>query len=475
MKTTIPKSEIRFNPSSYVDPNARVFEWQGIIYRAISPEKAELYKSLCESDFFADLQKKKKIVGTQLTDYSLDGFVFVFKHERIPFISYCVEWPALMLKDAALLTLDICQNLAERKLSLQDAYPWNVYFNWTQPVFIDVGSIVDAPEDLLWTPYQQFCEFFLYPLYLTSIGFSQLVRSMLFNYLGGIREEIFIKLIPLSYKLMRPKMFLRVVLPHWLERIFPEAPQKIQKILLPFTKEIAKKTDFAKLRRKFLKALVDEVRSIKIPIVKTNWFKYYGENFSISLLSCSEWDQKQRIVSQILERINPRSVLDIACNRGWFSMLAASKGCEVVAFDNDEHCISQLYLDAKKQNMKILPLVMDVLNPTPAFGWNAHQFPSAIERFRCEIVFAFALVHHLVFKQWQNFDRISETLSAFSKKWVLVEFPLPEDDKVKEMWTDRCNWYNIENFIKSIKVNFDVEEIFDSYPVTRKLILCQKK
>lgn len=475
MNKAIQPNEIKFNPTSYVDPNARVFEWQGEIYRAISLEKKDFYQSLLKDEVFINLQRKNWVVQSNFTDYSLDGYAFVVKHRRIPFISYCVEWPALMLKDAALLTLDICQELAKHNLSLQDAYPWNIYFDLNHPTFIDVGSIVSAPEDLVWTPYQQFCQFFLYPLYLSSAGLSQAARLQLFDYLQGVSEINLVKLLPFFYKIRHPKIFSRVIFPYWLEKLFPNAPEKMQKKLEFITKEISKRDYFSKLRAKFFKELRNETQNIKIPIFKSNWYKYYGSDFSDSLESSSGWNPKQKVIADILDRLKPKTVLDIACNRGWYAMLAAVKGAAVVAFEKDEHCVNQLYLDAKKKNLRILPLVMDVLNPTPAFGWNAKQFPSALKRLSCEMVLVLALVHHLVFRQWQNFDRIVETLSDFTKEWLLVEFPLPEDEKVRGMWTDRCAWYNLNNFISSLKVKFEVKEVIDSYPLTRKLLLCKKK
>jgi hypothetical protein len=38
-----------------------------------------------------------------------------------------------MLKEAALLTLDLCIRLAEKNLTLQDGQPWNILFDRTRP------------------------------------------------------------------------------------------------------------------------------------------------------------------------------------------------------------------------------------------------------------------------------------------------------------------------------------------------------
>jgi len=105
VKIKIPIDKVVFNSSSYVDPNGRVFEWQNKILRALSPVYAEFYKE--NSDVFADLEEKGFIIKTKITDYHVDGFDLVLEHERVPFVTYCIEWPPDMLKDAALLTLEI--------------------------------------------------------------------------------------------------------------------------------------------------------------------------------------------------------------------------------------------------------------------------------------------------------------------------------------------------------------------------------
>lgn len=101
---------------------------------------------------------------------------------------------------------------------------------------------------------------------------------------------------------------------------------------------------------------------------------------------------------------------------------AARTGGKVIAFDSDASCVSQLYREASSRKLNVQPLVMDLLNPTPAFGWRNQRYPSAIQRLKADMVFAFAVVHHLVISQWQNFDRVVQLLSDFAPVHLLVEF-----------------------------------------------------
>jgi SAM-dependent methyltransferase len=236
-----------------------------------------------------------------------------------------------------------------------------------------------------------------------------------------------------------------------------------------------RKVDYISAKRGFLKGLLKKIKAISFPRKTTAWSEYVqGET---SYEKSDEWSLKQKLVQKILTDLKPASVLDVACNKGWFSALAAKSGASVIAVDTDESSVSDVFYMADKENLDILPLVLNILNPTPSFGWCLKQFPSAMERIKTDMVFAFALVHHLVFTQWQNFSRIAELFDAFSKKWLLIEF-VPKDDEKSLILQARKNlnfdWYTLENFLEALKTRFEKIEVFDSYPAGRKMVLCTK-
>src|SRR5262245_54280963 len=164
----IPSSEIRWISESFIDPSGRVFEWRGDIYRMIRSSYTPFWQSLFDKGIVQELVGEQLIVNSELTEYKLNAHELVIRHQKIPVASYCFEWSPSMLKEAALLTLELCIRLAEKELTLQDAHPWNILFDGHNPVFIDLGSIIPARQDIIWAPYQQFCNFFLFPLYLYS-------------------------------------------------------------------------------------------------------------------------------------------------------------------------------------------------------------------------------------------------------------------------------------------------------------------
>lgn len=465
----IPMEEVKLNPASYVDPNGRVFEYRGEILRAIYPSSVAHFRRLFDKGIIHNLQDKRMVVETEVTQYNLDGYGLVLRHSKILPLSYCFEWPMYLLKKAALLTLDINLELLEDDLYLQDAYPWNILFINTNPVFVDLGSIVPSDVSILWPAYQQFCQFFLYPLHLASLGYGTVVRALLRNYIEGVTFQEFNRLCPVSYKMRHPIFFLKRLLPEILGGTISNRSTELQKEVVSVSKNKFSESTKTHIRRKFFEDLRREVDNIRLPEVRTKWNEYYVQKALNS-------EHKSRIVSKILDELRPESVLDIGCNVGLFSKLAAGKGYRTVAFDNDEVCINRLAEDVEIQNLAILPLVMDFANPSPAFGGSPQQFASAIERFQCRLVLALALVHHLVFHQRQTFERIVEALDAYATKWLVVEFVAKEDEYVQQ-WTvnmERFTWYRLENFVGEIQKRFSRVDIIPTNLPSRTLLLCEK-
>src|SRR5436190_8651597 len=158
-------------PGSFRDPESRVFYAGDEIYRALSKEGMEDFEALAATGLLDD----PRIVRTERAD-GLPGAAGVLptetagvlKHELIPFVSYPYEWTFSMLKDAALLQLDLLLASLEHDLVLKDSTPYNVQFKGARPTFVDVGSFERLRQGEPWVGYRQFCMLYLYPLLLQS-------------------------------------------------------------------------------------------------------------------------------------------------------------------------------------------------------------------------------------------------------------------------------------------------------------------
>ena len=157
-------------PGSYRDRNGAVFYANGAVYRGISDRALANWESLSAAPFFTDFVTQGKIVATEQAPSSLASaageWAAFLKHERIPFVSYPYEWPFSMLKDAALLHLELMLAALKHGMILKDSSAYNIQWNGAEPVFIDIPSFEVLPKGEPWIGYRQFCELFLYPLML---------------------------------------------------------------------------------------------------------------------------------------------------------------------------------------------------------------------------------------------------------------------------------------------------------------------
>jgi SAM-dependent methyltransferase len=469
MMTQLSAEQIARNLSSYVDPGGILFSHGGRILRAIRPEFAEFYRSLLTRPVVQQMLGRE-IIETKISMYELEGYPLVLEHRPISPLNFCFEWTPQMLRDAAILTLNICLQLAEEGLVLQDAYPWNIIFDGPRPVFVDYTSITLQEKDLVWVAYQQFCNFFLYPLYLSSFNMGHVARSLLHDYINGITDDLLVHLLPTSAPLCMPRLIGQVYL-----------PRVINGLVRALGREEAVKNLSARLnisqaaRVNFFRSLLKTVESIPLKISSSDWSGYYSDIHSFT--DELRFDRKQAMIHNILRRHRPSTVVDIGCNQGGYSIMAAQMGARVVAFDTDEQSVAMLYQHARDQKLDILPLIMDVINPSPACGWRAEQFLPANKRFSGEMAFALALVHHLAFTQRQSFERIAAALADYTPRWLVAEFvPIDDEKSVKILVTNRrdLSWYTLDNFLASLQQYFNSIELLESSPSNRTLILCER-
>ena len=169
-------SEVRSEHGSFRDRHGRVFYRDGTVYRALSRQAIDAWERLEKTRFFPRLIKEGLIVRTRRVDSgglaSADvppgDWAGLLRHETLPFVSYPYEWSFQMLQDAALLQLRLISESLAEGMILKDATPYNVQWNGSRPVFIDIPSFEPLPPGGAWTGYRQFCSLHLYPLMLQA-------------------------------------------------------------------------------------------------------------------------------------------------------------------------------------------------------------------------------------------------------------------------------------------------------------------
>jgi ribosomal protein L11 methylase PrmA len=148
-------------------------------------------------------------------------------------------------------------------------------------------------------------------------------------------------------------------------------------------------------------------------------------------------ERKKQVVSGFIDRIKPASVWDLGANTGMFSRLAAERGIPTIAFDIDPAAVEENFLACRGSGaVNILPLVMDLTNPSPSLGWRNHERMSLQERGPADLVMALALVHHLAISNNVPLPMVAELFHLMGRS-AIVEFVPKSDSQVKRLLASR--------------------------------------
>jgi SAM-dependent methyltransferase len=405
------------------------------------------FEALADSGLLGD----PRIVGTELAlgveapDGLLPGAVAaVLRHERVPFVSYPYEWSFSMLKDAAMLQLDLMLDALECGLVLKDATPYNVQFVGSRPVFIDVGAFERLREKELWAGYRQFCALYLYPLLLqalTGIAFQPWLRGSLEGIgAGQVRAA-------LSFRdRFRRGVWTNVHLFARLERRDSDAR--------------GARSAVAGAERQIIAANVRKLRRL---INRLHWeppagvWVDYGVGGAYDERDAA---RKAAFVAAVVRASRWERIWDLGANTGTYSLIAARGAGHVVAIDADAGAIELLYRRLRAAGDEtILPLTMDIADPSPSLGWRGRERRSLPERGRPDLVLVLALVHHLAIGASVPLREIVDWFAELGGTLV-IEFPTREDAMVRKLLARKRSGlhadYDREHFERCLAGAFDV-------------------
>jgi SAM-dependent methyltransferase len=340
----------------------------------------------------------------------------VYEHERIPFVAYPYEWPSEMLHAAGQLTLDIAERSVQDGFGLKDASPYNILFRGPNPVFVDVLSFERRkPDDSTWLPYAQFTRNFSLPLLASKhLGMSPV--SVFRTRRDGIRpREIYTWMGP--FMRFRPGILSSVTVPVWLSRFESERLYSPRSMPESQARYVLKSL-FRRLRKNLAKVEPRDCES--------QWSEYGNAPPSYTEQQLST---KRRFVQRALDRLRPSDVLDVGCNTGTFSLLAADQGASVVAIDADPVVVGRLWREARSRKVNILPLVVDIAWPSPALGWNNRENASFLDRARgsFDVVLMLALIHHLLVSERVPLEQIVSAAAELTRAHAIIEYVGPAD------------------------------------------------
>lgn len=428
---------------SFRDPSGFVFRENGKVYRQINKSYSENYEQLMQSGLYKNLADAGLLIPHEeapVHSSEPGGAYKTIRPEAIPFISYPYEWCFGQLKDAALLILEIEKKAIELGMSLKDASVYNVQFLRSKPVLIDTLSFEKYRQGEPWIAYKQFCQHFLAPLALASFKDARLTQ-LLRIYIDGIPLDLANSLLPFRSRL-NPYLFLHVHLHAKCQEHFENKP-------------VSKKN----IDRTAFLAIIDSLRSVVSGLKwrprKTAWSGYYMD----TNYSADSFMRKKNIVSGFLNKVNSETVWDLGSNTGVFSRIAADKGMDVVSFDADHSCVEKNYAECiEKKRTNVLPILLDLTNPSPAIGWDNRERLSLSERGPADTALALALIHHLAIANNLPMDKIAEFFSKICRR-LIIEFVPKTDSQVKRLLISRediFSCYSQESFEKEFSEFFDI-------------------
>jgi hypothetical protein len=411
---------------SFRDPNGFLFSRGGVLYRQVNQGYRSTFDRLISSGLHQELADAGWLIAHQVVevppaDESLASLVL--RPEPVAFISYPYEWCFSQLKDAAELTLAIQGCALKHDLTLKDASAYNIQFHRGRPILIDSLSFDPWIEGEPWVAYRQFCQHFLAPLALMArvdIRLGDLLRV----HIDGIPLDLASRLLPGKTRL-QPGLLAHIHLHAASQRRYAGTD--------PAARTSARMSRNAHLG--LIDSLQSTVRGLEWSPGGTDWADYeHVHNYSTGAL-----ESKRRLVAGYLERIHPKMTWDLGANVGSFSRLAADAGSTTIAFDLDPSAVEVHYQRCRRENeTRLLPLRLDLTNPSPAQGWAHAERMSLVERGPADAVLALALLHHLAIANNVPLTLLAETLASYGR-WLILEFVPKGDSQVQRLLASRAD------------------------------------
>jgi len=183
-------------------------------------------------------------------------------------------------------------------------------------------------------------------------------------------------------------------------------------------------------------------------------------------------------VEAYIKQIAPKTLWDMGANNGLYSRIASRQGVFTVSQDYDPAAVEQNYLQVKaKKEQNLLPLQIDLVNPSQASGWSYGERHTLAERGTPDVVMALALVHHLAIGNNLALARIAEFFAGLAP-WLIIEFVPKSDSQTQRLLAARkdiFDEYTLDGFKQAFGQLYRVEAEASIAESERTLFLLKRK
>jgi len=426
------------------------------IFRAVFPEFCEHYRlvyDICvQHNLFGNY-----IVDTKVVEncWNLPSSDLLLEHAYIEPISYSIEWSPEIFEDYVIFMINFIKELDLAGLALIDGHSLNVTFHNGKFILLDFGSIR-----------------------LGKTGRTAMMRF--------VNMHINTLLLMKKNKISKAYLFLKNInTPCTLSDIKAYLDSNELSVYEELIVKFLEPNVNMELNI-FCDRLLDYCKSINCSVQTSRWEGYQNNYWD----NDGKYTEKQNHVIEFVKRAKPQTMIDLAGNMGWYPIALSEHVKYAIAADFDYNSIDYTYREIKKSNgsiSNVIPIYLNIIAPT--LDYHAFDHPiisktgiipwrkNAIERFRCELAMATAVVHHLVFSQSLTFQEIISQLKLFTERYLIVEFVDSTDKAATNIFVDKgFEWYTKEAFCKALEKEFVILDCKPSTPnESRILFLCEVK
>lgn len=410
------------------------------VYRAVLPGQEiglrQIYEKIEE-----DAELSKCVVKTEICNDEIlnKEYPLVFQHEYLPFISYPSEWSPLMFRDYVIFIIDFIKKLDVAGLGLRDPNVLNTIFHNGKFLYIDYSGI-------WWNKTNWYIMRTWFDLHINTLFLIKKNQAKGYLYLHN------------------PSMVAKYA---DIEGYMDDEEKQRYQAVLSRCKDLTNEGKIAEvcnLLTAYVKEITSDFRSF------SDWTGYQ-DNLYNRQHDEENYTRKQKEVLSLVRSVKPGSVMDLAGNMGWYSIALSDEVDYATTLDIDSGISDCAYEMIKQKGVKnVYPLYANAMQPkTGGF----------IQRVKCDMVLALAVIHHLALTQGLTFEQILYKMSLYTNRFLLIEFVMPEDpysiQYLRQFEDDRTTWYTKERFEKALNKMYRIIEQRPSEVPTRRLYLCERR